>query len=408
MPTALRPETIATVKATVPALTAHGAAIAEAMYRRLFEDAKVRALFNQSHQHGADGDPGPQAKAVAAAIIAYAGHIDDLAALAPAVEHISQKHVSLDILPEYYPSVGAALIGAIREVLGAAATDAVIAAWTEAYWFLADILIAREAGIYKSLASTKGGWTGWRRFRVARKAAECTIITSFVLEPEDGGPVVRQKPGQYLAFRLPIPGGEPVRRNYSISSAANGSSYRISVKREPGGLASNWLHDHLSAGGTVEISPPCGDFTLPERPERPVVLLSGGVGLTPMVSMLETIASDDPKLEAHYVHGTLNSATHAMDAHIRRLASSRQGLSVTVFYSAPQAQDEVEQNYDVPGLITIDWLRQNTPIAQADYYLCGPRPFMRNLVPSLARAGVPDARIHYEFFGPADEVLLST
>ena len=186
MPNPLRSETIATVKATVPALAAHGTAITQAMYRRLFEDAVVSALFNHSHQSGAGGEPGAQTKALAAAILAYAGNIDNLGALGPAVERIAQKHVGLQILPEHYPSVATALIGAIREVLGAAATDAVIAAWSEAFWFLADILIGRETQIYRSLATAEGGWTGWRRFRVARKAAESTTITSFVLEPEDG------------------------------------------------------------------------------------------------------------------------------------------------------------------------------------------------------------------------------
>ncbi|MEI9983251.1 MAG: hypothetical protein WDN69_08615 [Aliidongia sp.] len=135
------------------------------------------------------------------------------------------------------------------------------------------------------------------------------------------------------------------------------------------------------------------------------MLLSGGVGLTPMVSMMETIANDHPGLETHYVHGTLSSATHAMGRHVQALASRRPGLSVATFYSEPLDIDIEGKSYDVTGMITVDWLRANTPIAAADYFLCGPRPFLRYFVTGLAKARVPQERIRYEFFGPADELL---
>ena len=194
--------TIAIVKATVPALTAHGQAITRAMYVRLFQDAHIAALFNQSHQ----GNDGAQTKALAAAILGYASNIDNLGALAPAVERIAQKHVGLQILPEHYPYVATALLGAIRDVLGEAATDEILNAWGEAYWFLAHVLMAREQGIYDGLAKAEGGWTGWRDFTVTAKAAESDIITSFTLTPSDKGAVIRHKPGQYLTILVPVPG----------------------------------------------------------------------------------------------------------------------------------------------------------------------------------------------------------
>jgi len=138
---ALTPATIATVKATVPAIAQFGTAITTAMYARLFQDEHIRALFNQSNQ----GESGAQVHALAAAILGYAQNIDNLGALAPVVERIAYKHVGYHILPEHYPFVANALLGAIREVLGEAATDEVLAAWGEAYWFLANILKAREA-----------------------------------------------------------------------------------------------------------------------------------------------------------------------------------------------------------------------------------------------------------------------
>ncbi len=392
--------TKAIVRATVPALAAHGTAITAAMYKRLFQDAEVRELFNQSNQ----GEEGRQTKALAQAILAYAQNIDNLAVLGSAVERIAQKHVGLNIEPRHYPHVATALLAAIGEVLGEAATDEVLAAWGEAFWFLADILIGRERNIYEELQAAEGGWNGWRRFRVTAKRRESDIITSFVLSPVDAGPVVEHKPGQYLTFRIAMPGRAPQRRNYSISCAPNTQAYRISVKREPHGLVSSFLHDHVDVGGEIEVAPPTGDFYLPAEQQRPVVLLSGGVGLTPMVSMLEAIAGTGDALPVHYVHGAENGQVHAMGPHVRSLAAGRPHLKTAIFYQNPHDRDEKGVHYDEDGFITVDWLAENTPIAEADFYLCGPKPFLATFVRGLAKAGVPEARIHYEFFGPADDL----
>lgn len=401
MPSPLSDRTIALIKATVPALEAHGLAITRRMYERMFRNAAIRDLFNQSHHD----EGGSQPRALAGAILAYAQNVDRLEVLAPAVERIAQKHAGLNILPEHYPHVAEALLGAIGDVLGEAATPEILAAWGEAYWFLAELLIGREAQIYREMAAARGGWNGWREFRVEERRRESEIIASFILRPVDGGPVIRHRPGQYLTFSLRLPGQPPLRRNYSISSAPDDAAYRISVKREPRGIVSNWLHDQAGPGTVLQVAPPAGDFTLPEQPERPVVLLSGGVGLTPMVSMLETIAAHHPELPTHYVHGTQNGATHAMGAHVRALATGRPNITATTFYAEPRAEDLYGLDYDKAGLITPDWLRRHTPMDQADYYLCGPRPFLRALVGGLSQAGVPADRIHYEFFGPADELL---
>ncbi|MFA7441619.1 MAG: NO-inducible flavohemoprotein [Sphingomonadaceae bacterium] len=398
-------KTIALVRATVPALEAHGLTIVREMYSRMFQDPKIRDLFNQSHHHADTDDPGPQPRALTAAILAYASNIDNLGALAPAVERIAQKHVGLQILPEHYPHVGAALLGAIKAVLGDAATDEIMEAWNDAYWFLANILIAREARVYHELETATGGWSGWRNFTVSKHERESDIITSFTLTPVDGGPVIKHKPGQYLTFWLEIPGHPPVKRNYSLSAAANGRDYRISVKREPKGIASNWLHDHAQEGTVLKVAPPAGEFFLTPHPERPVVLLSGGVGLTPMVAMLETLAERFPDVPVHYVHGTQDGSTHAMRDHIRSLTSKHGHVQSTIFYLQPRAEDTEGKDFNHKGLIDMDWLTAHTPIEDADFYLCGPRPFLRNFVAGLSLAGVKGDQIHYEFFGPADELL---
>jgi len=397
----LSEQTIAIVKATVPALAQYGTDITRAMYVRLFQDDHIAALFNHSHQ----GSDGSQTKVLAQAILAYASNIDNLGALAGAVERIAQKHVGLQILPEHYPYVGKALLGAIGDVLGEAATPEIMNAWGEAFWFLADILIGREKSLYTELAEAEGGWSGWREFVVAGKVRESETITSFLLRPRDGGKVIRHKPGQYLSFQLPIDGGTPVRRNYSISSAPNGQGYRISVKREDQGAASRWLHDHVKPADILLVSPPAGDFFLADQPQRPVVLLSGGVGLTPMVSMVETIAERHPQLSTHYVHGTTNGATHAMDQHVRALARGNANISVATFYSDPAEGDRPGVSHDFEGFISVDWLKRNTPFEEADFYLCGPKAFLRVFANGLAEAGVSADRIHYEFFGPSEEIM---
>jgi nitric oxide dioxygenase len=397
----LSERTIALVKATVPALEAHGLDIVHEMYARMFQNPEIRDLFNQSHH----GDAGSQPRALTGAILAYASNIENLGALAPAVERIAQKHVGLQILPEHYPRVGEALLGAIKAVLGEAATDDILAAWGEAYWFLADILIAREERVYGEQLGAPGGWNGWREFRIEQIVRESSVISSFILRPADDRRVIEHKAGQYLTFWLEIPGHPPVKRNYSISDAANGETYRISVKREPQGLASGWLHDHAQVGTILKVAPPAGEFFLAEHPERPVVLLSGGVGLTPMVAMLETIAARHKDVQTYYIHGTHDRETHAMRDHVRTIAANAAAIEVVDFHQTPLSGEVAGKDYDHAGIITDEWLIANTPVGAADFYICGPRPFLRAAVSALSLAGVASDRIHYEFFGPADELL---
>jgi nitric oxide dioxygenase len=406
MAEALSDKTIDVVKSTVPALEKGGTAVTDRMYQLLFRNPDIRDLFNQSHH----GESGSQSKALTAAIIAYGRNIDNLGVLASRVERIAQKHVGLNILPEHYHFVAEALLGAIKDVLGDAATDEVQQAWGEAYWFLADLLTAREANLYARLAAAPGGWNGWRDFRVESTKPESEIIRSFILVPVDGRQVMRHRPGQYLTFALNIPGTGLLKRNYSISSGPDDRAYRISVKREaypglPAGLASNWLHDHAGPGTVLKAAPPAGEFFLNEKEDNPVVLLSGGVGLTPVLSMLEQIVHSGSDRPTWYIHGAENGRVHAMREHVRELASRAPNVTVRTLYNVPEPRDEPGRHYDQRGLISAEWLARNTPIDEAVYYLCGPRPFLRAMVGGLARNGAQLRNIRYEFFGPADELL---
>ena len=406
-PQALQPSTIRTVKATAPVLRELGLEITRRMYERLFVNEEIKNLFNQSHH----GEEGTQPRALAGAVHAFADNVDRLEQLAPMVERIAQKHVALDIRPEHYPYVGEALLGALRDVLGQAATGEVIAAWAEAYQFLADILIDREGALYREAESAPGGWSGWREFVVDRVEPESEVITSFYLRPLDGGGVKDFAPGQYLTMAPDVPGHGRLVRNYSVSSAPGHGTYRISVKREdppsgapyaPPGAVSGYLHRDAVPGTVLPIRPPAGEFTLDDETQRPLVLISGGVGLTPLVSMLDALVDRGVQREIWFVHGALHGRHHAMHRHVRELVAAHPNIRSVVFYEFPTPEDVPGVDYDHPGRITMDWIRDNLPVREADFYFCGPRGLMRMLAIGLRALDVPDERIRFEFFGPAE------
>lgn len=405
MVTPLDDKTRAIVTACVPALEAHGVAITTEMYKRLLADPAISALFNTAHQQN-----GSQPTALALAVLAYARNINSLDQLGGMVERIAEKHVGLNILPEHYPHVGRALLGAIAQVLGDAATPEIMDAWAKAYGFLADVLINRESQIYKAHEAAPGGWAGWRPFTIRHRTPESALVTSFELEPMDGKPVMAHKPGQYLSFSITVPGHGNQRRNYSISSAPNGRSYRISVRRAEKGLVSRWLHDSAQVGTEVQVSAPAGSFTLPTPQSAPIVLLSAGVGLTPFIAMLETRAAAaahgcpaSAHAPLHYIHGTDTPQTEAFGALVRDL-SAKGAITADVFYTHSPADtlaaQAVSGTTPHAGRITPEWVRANTP-ADAIYYLCGPECFMQEMMTGLCAASVPEDRLRREVFGPA-------
>lgn len=382
----------AIVKATVPLLESGGEALTTHFYKLLMsEHPEVRPLFNAANQAS-----GAQPRALANGVLMYARHIDQLEQLGGLVAQIVNKHVALNVLPEQYPLVGKCLLRAIREVLGAdIATDAVIEAWAAAYQQLADLLIGREEQAYAQRAAAPGGWRGARPFLVARKVRESDEITSFYLRPADHGPVLAFEPGQYIGVRLLID-GEEVRRNYSLSAAANGHEYRISVKREPNGKVSNHLHAHVNEGDTLELFAPAGDFTL-ARSDKPLVLISGGVGITPTLAMLQ--AALETQRPVHFIHAARHGGVHAFRATIDALAARHPQLKRFYCYEEQRAGDP---EADATGYLDAARLDQWLPKTRdVDVYFLGPFAFMKAVKRHLKTLGVPEAQSRYEFFGPA-------
>lgn len=383
------------IKATIPLLETGGEALATHFYNIMLDGhPQVRPLFNQAHQAN-----GSQPRALANGVLMYARNIDRLANLGPLARQIVNKHVALQILPEHYPIVGACLLRAIREVLGEdIATGEVIAAWAAAYQQLADILINAEEQVYETIEAAPGGWRGGRLFRVTCKSPESSEISSFYLEPVDGERVIAHTPGQYISLRLHIAGKE-YRRNYSLSAPSSGSGLRISVKREPGGVASNYLHDQVIAGSVLELFPPSGDFTLAEG-TKPLVLISAGVGITPTLPMAETALKAGNR-QVVFIHYARNAKAQAFQSVLRDWEQRFPLFKSYVVYNEASSAPEPQPN--AVGMPSIEHLKQWMPEDRnVEVYFLGPKPFMAFMKRSLHEMSVPDTQAHYEFFGPAE------
>lgn len=405
----LSQKTIDIVKSTAPILQEHGETLIRHFYKRMFShNPEVAPFFNPTHQV-----EGTQPRALANAVYAYAANIDNLAALGSAVELIAQKHASVMIKAEHYPIVGENLLASIREVLGEGATDDVINAWAEAYGFLADILIGREKQIYDENAKKTGGWEGFRKFKIERKVPESSVITSFYLIPVDGGQIPNYLPGQYITVSMPTSDGSTTMRNYSLSDVPGQNYFRISVKRESSkhastfkGYVSNKLHDEFGVGDVLEVGPPCGEFCLNanDNIDRPLVLLAAGIGITPILSILKSASETTPGREIILVQACLNENVQAFKSTIDELARDNSKLKVHYRYSDPEVSGIKREGNCSTGYINSTFIDSLVPNRQADYYFCGPKPFMTNVYQHLASCGIPESQVNYEFFGPEQEL----
>ncbi|RUT25185.1 nitric oxide dioxygenase [Asaia sp. W19] len=387
--------TVEIVKATIPALEAHGLAITTTMYASLMRDPAIAAMFNQTDQAN-----GRQPHALAAAVLAYARHIDHPEKLESALNLIVERHVAVIVKPEQYPVVGKALLGAIKTVLGNAATPEIMHAWGDAYRFLADVLIAREASVYEERSAVPGGWREWREFRVEKRIRESETVTSFWLVPIDKKPVLRHEPGQFLTFRLDRDGLN-TRRSYSISSAPNEMGYRISVKRDPKGLVSRWFHDQLNVGDILNVTPPSGDFTLVELGASPAVLVSAGIGITPFMSMLLAARANRQDRPLRLVHGDHDVSKMPFQAELSELATMPTAPAIDLFGSL--GSNGTLSMTCHAGRISPKWVFDHVE-HNAHVFVCGPRSFQRDLIIGLTQLGIERARVHHEFFGSDEPV----
>ncbi|MFP2515512.1 NO-inducible flavohemoprotein [Buttiauxella agrestis] len=388
-------QTIAVVKSTIPLLAATGPKLTAHFYDRMFShNPELKEIFNMSNQRNGD-----QREALFNAICAYATNIENLAVLLPAVEKIAQKHTSFQIKPEQYDIVGGHLLATLDEMFSPG--QEVLDAWGKAYGVLAGVFINREAEIYQDNAAKNGGWEGTRAFRIVAKEPQSTLITSFEFEPVDGKSVADYQPGQYLGVWLK-PEGFPHQeiRQYSLTRKADGKSYRIAVKREDLGQVSSWLHNHAQVGDEVHLAAPAGDFFMDVNAQTPVTLISAGVGQTPMLAMLDTLAKTQHAAQVNWFHAADHSDVHAFADEVTLLGAQLPRFESHVWYREPSENCRAQAKFDSEGLMDLVALESKISAPDIQFYLCGPVSFMRFAAEQLVKLGIEQSRIHYECFGP--------
>ena len=383
------PKTLEIVKATVPVLEEHGTAITTVFYKNMFnQHPELLDIFNETNQK-----LGRQQTALAMTVLAAVKHLDKLAVLLPQVTQISHKHRALQILPEHYPIVGHHLVGAIKEVLGEAANDDIIDAWTEAYDEIADVFIQLEKTMYEQEM-----WEGFAPFKITEKVEAATDIAAFTVVPANDDIDLSKlslSAGQYITVKAdPEDSDHLALRHYSLYSATSDKGIQFAVRRdnrnEHYGLVSNHLHDHLDVGDTILLSAPAGDFELNQdliqQNDIPLVLVSAGVGVTPILSMLEAQVTANPKRPIVWVYACQNKEHHAFDSKVNELLAAADNVEKHIFYfESGQILDEA-------------WLA-NLP-KPADIYVCGSMMFMESIIDGLMALDHGVDSVHYEPFGP--------
>lgn len=392
----LSPSSEAIVDETAAVVAGHAEEITKVFYPDMFAaHPELLRVFNAANQA-----IGEQPKALAASVVAYAVSLIDPEAgdFGPMMERIAHKHVSLGIGAQQYPIVGHHLLKAVGTVLGDAVTPQVAAAWDEVYWLFACALIAEEAKLY-ALGGTDPAQP-WRRYRVVERVEESDEIFSLLLAPVQGA-TPEHATGQYVAIAVDLPDGSRQPRQYTISSGPRGDTLRVTIKRvrgvdgAPDGQVSNHLADTATPGSVLELSQPCGNLVLDES-DDPLVLVSAGIGITPVAAILEDLSRRQPDRTVRLFHADHAHDTHTMYAALRRQVLAMADARAQNWYEtdAESAPTLYPAKPGVMDLTEVD-LPENPLV-----FMCGPLPFMDHARKQLIGRGVSPERIRYEVFGP--------
>lgn len=394
----LSAESAAVVRATLPAVADALDEITTRFYGAMFRDRPelLDGMFNRGNQAS-----GAQRRTLAGSIAGFATALLDHPDTRPdtLLDRIAHKHAAVGVTDDQYTIVHKYLFGAIAEVLGDAVTPEVVAAWDEVYWLMAGALIGREARLYRDAGVEPG--KVWRQWTVLERRTETPDVVSFVLRPADGQPAPRARAGQYVSVRVLMADGVHQLRQYSLSSDPGGDLRRITVKRvagtadSPDGEVSNLLHNQIHEGDELTLSAPFGDVFLddPADTTTPVVLVSAGIGGTPMTSILGHLTALGSTRPVLVLHADRSPADHALRTATGELVEQLPGARVVFWYVRPGSEEPDARE----GLMNLDGIELPE---NATVFLCGPLPFMRDVRGQLLRAGVPAQRIRYEVFGP--------
>ncbi len=391
----LSQQTIDTVQSTIPLLEQQGEKIIQHFYQNLLsENESLRHIFNESNQK-----KGEQAKALAGAVLLYAKNITQLESLLPEVERIAHKHVSLGVIPEQYPLIGNALLSAIQDVAELPAGHPVLQSWGEAYGVLADVFINAEESIYQHNEQSVGGWRGDREFVISRIKDESYNVKSFYLDAADGKSVPDFDAGQYIGIKLSLPESKYQQiRQYSLSSMLTPGQFRITVKAEPKGVVSSYLHQ-CQQGMKVTVQAPTGVFRLDnEKPYH--VFIAAGVGITPLMTMLQQalINGIDPK-KVLFIQSQHDAESELFK---RDLAALKEQYGF--HYHCQITAGKVDNYIDADKLAA--WTKEAAiPLEeQTAVYFCGPKEFMSGMKRACQQLAIPEANMHYEVFAPTNPI----
>lgn len=385
------------VQATLPVVGEHIQEIASRFYAHMFQEHPelLDGLFNRGNQ--ADGR---QQQALAGSVAAFAGFLVNDPTHLPdhLLSRIAHKHVSLGLSPEQYEIVHDNLMWAIVDVLGDAVTPDVAAAWDEVYWLMANMLIHKERGLYSAVRLSPE--TVWRTWRVAERIQETEDVVTLVVERTDEREVKPSLPGQYVTIKMRMPDGVHQPRQYSLTRADDGRRRHFAVKRvraqdAPDGEMSNFLHDNVQVGDEVTLSAPFGDVVL-EYTDRPLVLASAGIGITPMAGMLSHLVKSASQRKVVFLHADDSLGSFALREQVEADLKALPDASMSTWFLNAEGTGGVHGEMHT-GFMDV---RAVDLPDDAEYYLCGPVAFMQSVRTALIAAGVPVKDIQYEVFGP--------
>src|SRR5829696_2773972 len=388
----LSPASLSIVRDTLPAVGAAIPEITTRFYDKLFTDhpALLADLFNRGNQA-----TGAQQQALAGSIARFATVMVNNPGQEPAalLGRVAHKHASLGVTADQYEIVHTYLFAAIAEVLGAAVTPEVAAAWDEVYWLMARTLIDLEAGLYREAGREPG--PSWQPWKVLARHEETADVVSFTLWP-DTGEAPPFRPGQYVSLAVTLPDGARQIRQYSLSSAPGRESRRITVKRVrdgggPDGEVSTWLHANVEVGDVLTLSPPYGDVVLDEG-DSPLLLASAGVGCTPIIGILDHLVETSSERPVTVVHADRSIDDHPLRSQLHRSVSQLRNATAHIWYEQahPGWPSEYTGRSDLTDLDLATGL---------NVYICGPVPFVDSIRTQLTDRGVPAAAIRHELFG---------
>lgn len=381
------------IKATIPYLEKAGVDLTAKFYQNMLEkNEEVRPFFNKAHQATRE-----QPAILAFSLLAYAQNIDDLTPIVGFVKQIIVKHTGLQIKPHHYPIVGTNLLETMVEVLGPeVASPPLIEAWATAYGNLAKLLIDGEKEIYD-----QNQWDGFKEFEVTLIENESSDVKLVQFQPKDASQKVQiPQRGQYVGIRFTLDDGTETTREYSLSSfdTVKNNKYQISVKRDRnGGIVSNFVHDKLKVGDTIKVSPPNGRFVYRDEENKPVLIFTAGIGITPMISIMQQALESGREVIMHYSNSSVEvrpftkllqqlkekySATFTLNEYISQVKDGEEGIKVGKISNRRINSTDIPSN-------SVDY----------DVYLLGPNSYNEVIFGALAEKGVDRSKIATEFFG---------